>query len=674
MFTDDERFLDAHRFDGDRGSSGIVMPGGASAYLTAQDGRVHPYDLDGGEFGEPIPAVGDGDPFPVLAASPDGGRLIVAARSDPADGPSTVGLVETATGDLVFPPAAVNGSVTSAAFLPGGRIALALGEAGEVVILDGTSGAEVARVAEVEVPPDDVIWTLDPAGAGTGRVLRRPSSVAVAGDELLVGAADGSLRVLDAQTLDVRRTFDRPEETVSALWPLADGTVVTSGRYGLARLDLTTGVVRWERPEFGRCINLTVLEARGLLFCGDPYGRLEERDLASAAVLRRLDAQNGSSGSLWLANGGAELVSFGRDEPVVSRWRLDGSGPITRVVAPGWSPIDFDASGDLLLLEPGDTLASEHPAAVVNAADGTIIAELDGPLFPGWSGPGSLFGIGVSPAGALEFARAELAAGRPTGELAYSGAVVERPGEIMDLDVDTGKERMLFRYRTTVGNALATLDLATVTYGPTIEVDGLVSYAVSRTGDRVVAGTTKGVVVYDGNTGEVLGSIDDPDLRAVVVTVADQLFVGSLGGELTQYDLETLEPIRTFGGSRGHAFGGAGTADGSLFTVSGGDRVAAVYDVASGVQLGGPITIAPDERSSVRMSPDGRWLAVGGQAWSFDDVVERDGTEPQGAKIWDLDPTSWIRAACGVAGRNLTRDEWAAHIGDLAPYHPTCPA
>jgi hypothetical protein len=108
--------------------------------------------------------------------------------------------------------------------------------------------------------------------------------------------------------------------------------------------------------------------------------------------------------------------------------------------------------------------------------------------------------------------------------------------------------------------------------------------------------------------------------------------------------------------------------------VSGGDRVAVVYDVASGVQLGGPITIAPDERSSVRMSPDGRWLAVGGQAWSFDDVVERDGTEPQGAKIWDLDPTSWIRAACGVAGRNLTRDEWAAHIGDLAPYHPTCPA
>ena len=33
-FTDDERFLDAHRFDGERGSAGIVLPDGETAYLT----------------------------------------------------------------------------------------------------------------------------------------------------------------------------------------------------------------------------------------------------------------------------------------------------------------------------------------------------------------------------------------------------------------------------------------------------------------------------------------------------------------------------------------------------------------------------------------------------------------------------------------------------------------
>ena len=40
-FTDEERFLDAHRFEGDRGTSGIVLPDGASAFLTDQDGLLH---------------------------------------------------------------------------------------------------------------------------------------------------------------------------------------------------------------------------------------------------------------------------------------------------------------------------------------------------------------------------------------------------------------------------------------------------------------------------------------------------------------------------------------------------------------------------------------------------------------------------------------------------------
>jgi hypothetical protein len=41
--------------------------------------------------------------------------------------------------------------------------------------------------------------------------------------------------------------------------------------------------------------------------------------------------------------------------------------------------------------------------------------------------------------------------------------------------------------------------------------------------------------------------------------------------------------------------------------------------------------------------------------------------------VWDLDPQHWIAAACKVAGRNLTPQEWKTDIGDLAPYHRTCP-
>ena len=76
--------------------------------------------------------------------------------------------------------------------------------------------------------------------------------------------------------------------------------------------------------------------------------------------------------------------------------------------------------------------------------------------------------------------------------------------------------------------------------------------AISRSGHRIAAGTDSGIVIYDSATAEQVGAIPGPQLRGVFITVTDQLFVSSLGGELTQYDLETLDPIREFGGSRGH--------------------------------------------------------------------------------------------------------------------------
>jgi hypothetical protein len=63
------------------------------------------------------------------------------------------------------------------------------------------------------------------------------------------------------------------------------------------------------------------------------------------------------------------------------------------------------------------------------------------------------------------------------------------------------------------------------------------------------------------------------------------------------------------------------------------------------------------------LSLDGKQLAVGGEP----------GTGQHAIEIWDLDPDHWVAAACKIAGRNLTRDEWASNIGDLAPYRATCP-
>ena len=39
---------------------------------------------------------------------------------------------------------------------------------------------------------------------------------------------------------------------------------------------------------------------------------------------------------------------------------------------------------------------------------------------------------------------------------------------------------------------------------------------------------------------------------------------------------------------------------------------------------------------------------------------------------WSLRPADWTRAACAVAGRDLTHQEWNDLIGSTAPYHQTC--
>ena len=63
---------------------------------------------------------------------------------------------------------------------------------------------------------------------------------------------------------------------------------------------------------------------------------------------------------------------------------------------------------------------------------------------------------------------------------------------------------------------------------------------------------------------------------------------------------------------------------------------------------------------SVAFSPDGKTLASAG----------RDGS----VMLWNMDVASWLRLACAIANRNLTRREWAQYVGEDVSYQAPCPA
>ena len=86
-------------------------------------------------------------------------------------------------------------------------------------------------------------------------------------------------------------------------------------------------------------------------------------------------------------------------------------------------------------------------------------------------------------------------------------------------------------------------------------------------------------------------------------------------------------------------------------------RTATVWDVRSRTRVGDAFPVAKGLVPSVAFEPSGRLLI----------------TELGSAIEWPLDRPTLQRFACQVAGRDLTREEWADILPNR-PYRRVCPA
>jgi WD40 repeat protein len=103
--------------------------------------------------------------------------------------------------------------------------------------------------------------------------------------------------------------------------------------------------------------------------------------------------------------------------------------------------------------------------------------------------------------------------------------------------------------------------------------------------------------------------------------------------------------------------------DGKTLATAGGDGTVRLWDASTRAQIGAPITVPGSAGvgvAGVAFSPDGKTLATAGG----------DGT----VRLWNVAfPANLVNAACSIAGRTLTRQEWRTYVPS-EPFQQVCPA
>ena len=163
--------------------------------------------------------------------------------------------------------------------------------------------------------------------------------------------------------------------------------------------------------------------------------------------------------------------------------------------------------------------------------------------------------------------------------------------------------------------------------------------------------------MYDAVTG---AELDVPPLPLVASVVSPNgVAVGStVEGDLWIFDPDTLEKLDELPGLHGYAELLTLNADGTTLAAENESDGIRIYDVPSRTQIGENIPDVDGALGYFAMRPDGKELAV-----PYGDL---------GLVLWDLDPHHWLDAACALAGRNLTPDEWDQYLSAFGDYHESC--
>jgi WD40 repeat protein len=192
---------------------------------------------------------------------------------------------------------------------------------------------------------------------------------------------------------------------------------------------------------------------------------------------------------------------------------------------------------------------------------------------------------------------------------------------------------------------------------------GTATMSLSPDGRTFVVVGAAGVEVVDVAT---LRSREFPPGDEKVVFLArftpDGRYVvgGSVDGWTRLWSTKTWRPVSPrLGGHTGEVLDESVSPDGRTLATGSMDGSVRLYDMRTWRPVGAALPALPNRAAVPRFTPDGRYLLVL--------------TDAGRGYRWDVRPASLARRACSVAGRTLTRPEWAAALPGRE-YAPACAA